>query len=393
MRLALVCPYSLSQPGGVQGQVLGLARAYAAHGHEVSVFAPLDGDTVRAPSGVHLVDSGHSVRVPANGSVAPVSLSPVAAGRAVGELRAGRPDVIHVHEPFAPGLPLGLLVARGFAPEVATFHRSGASLFYRAFGPAVRHQSHRLAVCCAVSAAASATAATAVDGPIEVLFNGVDCDRYADAEPWPGDDRPVVVFLGRHEERKGLAVLLEAFDRLRGSNLAVDPVLWVVGDGPQRHHLERRWPADADIRWLGTIPDDEKVRRLATADVLCAPSLGRESFGIVLLEAMAARAVVVASDITGYQDAAGGCAVFVPPGRPDELARALSGTLEGRLALAPTTNSDGDAFRPFADDDGVREGRTRWLDEAEDRARTFSMDRLAGRYEAIFARVLQGFAP
>jgi phosphatidylinositol alpha-mannosyltransferase len=392
MRLALVCPYSLSRPGGVQAQVLGLARAYTGHGHEVSVFAPLDDGTTRAPSEVRLVDSGRSVPVPANGSVAPVSLSPLAVRRAVRELRASQPDVVHVHEPFAPGLPMGLLVARGLPPEVATFHRSGASRFYRALGPVVRHQSHRLAVRCAVSAAARATAATAVDGPIEVLFNGVECDRYADAEPWPAD-RPVVLFLGRHEERKGLAVLLEAFDRMRGSKRGVGAVLWVAGDGPQRRALERRWPVDADIQWLGTVSDDEKIRRLATADVLCAPSLGRESFGIVLLEAMAARAVVVASNITGYRDAAGGCAVLVPPGRPDELAHALSGVLEGRSAVAPVGASDADAVRPVADADGDPAGRARWLDDAEDRARTFSMERLADRYEAIFARVLHGSAP
>jgi phosphatidyl-myo-inositol alpha-mannosyltransferase len=374
MRLALVSPYSLSRPGGVQAQVLGLARAYELHGHDVSVFAPLDDGAPLALSQVDLVATGHSIAVPANGSVAPVTLSPLAVARALHELRSRGPDVVHVHEPFAPGLPFGLLVGRGLPPEVATFHRSGPSTFYRALGPVVRRLGRRLQARCAVSAAARTTAAGAVDGPIEVLFNGVECDRYAGADPWPAT-RPVVLFLGRHEERKGLAVLLEAFDHLRRTGGqgrdGLGAELWVAGNGPQTRELRRQWPPDKDLRWLGTVPEDEKVRRLAAATLLCAPSLGQESFGIVLLEAMAAQTVVVASDIPGYRDAAGGRAVLVPPGRPAELAEALSGVLDGRLAVA-----------------GDPATRARWLGEAEQRALSFSMESLAGRYEAIFARVL-----
>jgi phosphatidyl-myo-inositol alpha-mannosyltransferase len=393
MRLALVCPYSLSRPGGVQAQVLGLARTYQARGHDVSVFAPVDDGPSPARDGIDLVATGRSVPVPANGSVAPVALSPMALGRALRHLRAWQPDVVHVHEPFAPGLPMGLLLARRRHSEVATFHRSGTSLFYRALRPLLRRQGARLAARCAVSEAAATTAATAVDGPIEVLFNGVDVDRDGVVEPWPAEG-PAVLFLGRHEERKGLGVLLEAFDRMRKSGGGAGCGLWVAGDGPQRAALERRWPASDDLRWLGTVPEDEKARRLATASVLCAPSLGQESFGIVLLEAMAARSVVVASDIPGYRDAAGGRALLVPPARPDELANALAGVLDGRLAVVPESGtgsrspSGSTGETAEAAEDGA--GRTRWLDEAEERARSFSMDRLAGRYEAIFTRVMEG---
>jgi phosphatidylinositol alpha-mannosyltransferase len=387
MRVALVCPYSLSRPGGVQTQVVGLAHAFQHRGHQVSVFAPLDDRISPIPPGIELVRTGRSVPLPANGSVAPVTVSPLAVRRGVHVLRSSRPDVVHVHEPFAPGVPLGLLVAGGLPPGVATFHRSGAGLAYRAFGPVVRRLGRRIAVCCAVSGAARTTAAAAVDSDIEVLFNGVDCDRYADADPWP-TSRPVVLFLGRHETRKGLGVLLEAFDRLRGSGPAAGvgrAELWVAGDGPETADLRRRWPPDDDIRWLGTLTEEEKVRRLAGADVLCAPSLGQESFGLVLLEAMAAGTVVVASDIPGYRDAARGRAVLVPPGRADALADALAGVLDLRLAASATAPSPGGGSS--SEEAG---SRRRWLDEARDWAAGFSMERLADRYEAIYAGVIEG---
>jgi len=240
LRVALVCPYSLSRPGGVQGQVVGLARALARRGHRVTVFAPLDA-AADAPSGVRLVTTGRSVAVPANGSVAPVSLSVAAVVRAVRDLRTGGFDLIHVHEPFTPGVPYGLLVARRLPPIVATFHRSGRSPFYQALKPLTRRLVHRLAVRCAVSQAAGATAEDALGGKYDIGFNGVEIDRFVGVEPWPTCG-PTVLFLGRHEERKGLGVLLSAFDRLRQQRPAtladVDdpdtvPTLWVAGDGPR----------------------------------------------------------------------------------------------------------------------------------------------------------------
>ncbi|MGH9075450.1 MAG: glycosyltransferase family 4 protein, partial [Acidimicrobiales bacterium] len=181
LRLALVCPYSLSRPGGVQGQVVGLARVLGARGHQATVFAPLD-DPGDAPGDVDLVVTGHAVSLPANGSVAPVSVSPPAVRRALGDLRRGRFDVVHVHEPFAPGLPYGLLVGRNVPPLVATFHRSGGSVFYSLLRPlATALARRRFAVRCAVSEAARQTARAAVGGDYVVLFNGVDVDRYANA--------------------------------------------------------------------------------------------------------------------------------------------------------------------------------------------------------------------
>lgn len=376
LRVALVCPYSLSRPGGVQGQVVGLARALDGRGHRATVFAPLDGaDT---PPGVEVVSTGPSVSLPANGSVAPVTRSLPAVLDSLRTLRSGGFDVVHVHEPFAPGLPYGLLVRRQLPPLVGTFHRSGMSSLYTVFGPLLRRLARHLALRCAVSDAARATASEALGGTYEVCFNGVALDPYVAVEPWPSE-RPAVLFLGRHEERKGLGVLLEAFGRLRAGRIADGrpdadlPVLWIAGDGPQTGSLRRRHPPSDDVQWLGVLSEEEKLRRLVGARVLCAPSLGGESFGMVVLEAMAARTVVVASDIAGYRDAAGGHALMVPPG--DE--RALAETLAGLPALGPAS-ANGPADDPS------------WLDAAAAWAAHWSMDRLAEWYEHRYRSVMAG---
>ena len=382
--MALVCPYSLSRPGGVQGQVLGLARGLTARGHVVTVFAPVDGQ-VAAPVGVEIVAAGHSTSLRANGSVAPVSISPVAVRRALGELRARRPDVVHVHEPFAPGLSYGLLTARDIPPLVGTFHRSGGSALYTVLGPAARRLAARLAVRCAVSDAAAATARAALGGTYELLFNGIDLGQFDGVVPYP-TTAPTVLFLGRHEERKGLGVLLDAWDQLLdGGPVGEDPdrppVLWVAGDGPETSVLRRRHPESDSVHWLGVLDEDDKVRRLVGADVLAAPSLGGESFGLVLLEGMGAGTVVVASDIDGYRDAAGGRAVMVPPGDSRALATGIRGVLDGDLAPAPGTGPDGP------------NDRREWLRAGTERAAQWSMASLAGKYEDLYRSVLVRIGP
>jgi phosphatidylinositol alpha-mannosyltransferase len=389
LRIALVCPYSLSRPGGVQGQVVGLARVLEQGGHRVSVFAPID-SPADAPPDIDLIVSGRSVPIPSNGSRAPVSISPRAVAHAVKAVRSGRFDVVHVHEPFSPGLPYGVLLASGMPPLVGTFHRSGGSIFYTLLKPLAQPLARRYAVRCAVSEAARETASRAVGGEYTVLFNGVEVDRYRNAEPWPADG-PTILFLGRHEDRKGLQVLLEAFTRLERPDRAAgpagpevrtpdngQPTLWIAGSGPKTEELQRLYPESDRIRWLGVLAEEEKVRRLASADVLCAPSLGGESFGMVLLEAMAAHTPVVASDIDGYRQAAGDDAVLVPPGDPLALAAALLS------ALAPALS---------APDSDPGDPRSERLDSASDRAERWSMARLAEAYEQVYRQAVVGGSP
>lgn len=348
MRVGLVCPYSLSVPGGVQGQVSGLARAFERLGHETRVFAP----------------PGEPIRLPANGSVAPVSLSPKAAAEVVTAVRAERLEVVHLHEPMAPVLGYGCL-ARHPAPLVGTYHRSGSSGWYRALRPVARWANERLDARCAVSEAAAETARTAVGGSFEVLFNGVELDRFAGARPVTAE-RPTVLFLGRHEPRKGLETLLDAFGEVPG-----DAVLWVAGAGPETDRLRARYPESERVRWLGVLAEDEVAPRLAGADVLCAPSLHGESFGMVLLEAMAAGTIVVASDIPGYRAAAAGHAELVPPGDAVALGRAVG------AVLAEVATGSGRAAP------GAR-------DAARAHARRWSMEELARQYLAVYERVITG---
>ncbi|HUZ44055.1 MAG TPA: glycosyltransferase family 4 protein [Acidimicrobiales bacterium] len=354
MRVAQVCPYSLSIPGGVQGQVLGLARAQRRHGHDVTVLAPSDGPPPEP--GVRTL--GRSVPLAANGSVAPIAPDVACARRTISALRDGDYDVLHLHEPMVPGPTLTALLYSDL-PVIGTFHRSGASAAYAGLGPLLVRWARRIDVRVAVSADARHTAQSALGGDYEMLFNGVDVEAFTGPAPTPTTG-PTVFFIGRHEERKGLAVLLEAV-----AVMTDPPELWVAGDGPQTDQLKARYQAVTGIRWLGRISDPERASRMKGADVCCFPSLRGESFGLVLLEAMAAGTTVVAGDIDGYRSVVtdGSDGLLVPPADPAALAAALT--------------------RALSDP----ELRTRLSRAGSERAGAFSMDRLAEAYAELYARV------
>jgi phosphatidylinositol alpha-mannosyltransferase len=334
VRLAVVSPYSLSVPGGVQGQVRGLAAAMAGLGLEVDVLTPAGPGPAPEPiAGVGLVPLGRATKVSVNGSQAPVSPFPATVARTLRKLRSGSYDVVHLHEPFVPGPTLAAL-AFGPRPIVATFHRAGSDAAYRALGLGLGRLRSRIDAAVAVSPAARATAVSVLriaGEAFEVLWNGVDLERFASAAPSKAD-RPAIVFTGRHEPRKGLGVLLDAF-----SSITVDAELWVCGAGPETEGLRSRFAVDDRVVWLGRVDDDELARRLAGAEVFCSPALSGESFGLVVAEAMAAGTAVVASDIDGYRQVVGSAGVLVPAGDSRALASALESLLaapERRAALA-----------------------------------------------------------
>ena len=200
----MVCPYSLTIPGGVQMQVLALARDLRALGFVVQVLAPCDG----APPEAGVTPLGKSIPWATNGSVAPIAPDPSAAVRTIRALRSEEFDVVHIHEPFVPGPSLTALLFCD-QPTVGTFHRAGASRAYQFLGPLTRRVGKRLTRRVAVSQDALDTARDGIGGEFTVLFNGIDVDRFASAAPMPTDG-PTVLFFGRHEPRKGLGVLLEA---------------------------------------------------------------------------------------------------------------------------------------------------------------------------------------
>ncbi len=330
MRIGLVCPYDLGHPGGVQVQVLGLAEGLLARGHTVSVLGP---GHPPDPAPAYVVSAGPSRAVRGNGSVAHLAVGPSVPRRVDRWLERERPDVVHVHEPATPGLAV-TVVRRARAaglPVIATFHASRpVGRAARAGGPLVRRVLGPLVVTSAVSRQAWRVAHEQYHLDPVIVPNAIDVASYrrpAVAAPEPvttgtagapgGRRRPTVLFLGRRDEpRKGLPVLVQALPELR----ALVPGLRVVLAGPGRVTVD-------GVEDVGEVDEAGKRALLHTSDVLVAPHTGRESFGIVLAEAMAAGTPVVASDLLAFRDVLGDAGVLVPPRNPSALARALASVL------------------------------------------------------------------
>jgi phosphatidylinositol alpha-mannosyltransferase len=262
-----------------------------------------------------------------NGSIAPMAPQPAAAARAVRAVRRGGFDVLHLHEPLAPSITIPVLLARP-APVVGTFHAAGHRTPYRWAAPLLRGLASRIEVRVAVSEPAAQLARQHLGGSYELLFNGIDVSRYR--APAAGRAGLTILFLGRHEPRKGLDVLLDALPLLPRC-----VSVRVAGSGPVTARLRERHRGDERIRWLGRLTEAGKIRELHAASVLCAPSRHGESFGMVLLEAMAAGTPIVASDVPGYRslNSQADAAHLVPPGDPGALAAGLLRVLtDHRLA-------------------------------------------------------------
>jgi phosphatidylinositol alpha-mannosyltransferase len=344
LRIGLVCPYSLSIPGGVQAQVLGLARELRRQGHEARVLGPCDGP----PPASFVTPLGDSLPTAANGSIAPLAPDAAAALRTIRALNDEQFDVLNIHEPLVPGPSVTTLTVHP-APIVATFHAAGHSTSYRMFRPVLQRMLDRVERRVVVSKDALALVQRHLGGEYDVLFNGVETSLIRAVAPFPRE-RPTIFFIGRHEERKGLGVLLAALP-----SLGTDVECWVAGDGPDTDRLKAAYDHDPRITWLGRISEDDKLARLRGASVFCAPSLHGESFGVVLVEAMAAGTPVVASALPGYRNVAtdGVDAVLVPPGDPETLAAALSrvindNALASRLVMAGTERADDFAMSKLA---------------------------------------------
>ena len=318
MKIAIVCPYAWDRDGGVQSHVRSLACTLRDRNHDVTVLAPYRSRPPEEAPGARRVAKAFGV--PANGSIAPVAFGPVAAAATRKALSAIEPEVIHLHEPLIPSLSL-LALWNAPAPAIGTFHAAAEeSLGYRVASPVLQRAARKLAIRTAVSDAARALISRYVPGEYVLTPNGVDTRRFASAEPLLGDGPKKVLFLSRIERRKGLEVLIQAMTRLRD----LDVELIVGGSGPEERaarSLAERLQVPA--RFLGRVSDEDVPRLYRSADVYCAPGLGGESFGIVLVEAMAACAPVVCSDLPGFRAVAGGAAELVPPGEAGPLADAL----------------------------------------------------------------------
>jgi phosphatidylinositol alpha-mannosyltransferase len=334
MRIGLVCPYSLDVPGGVQNHVQDLASALLERGHRVGLLAPGE-PAIRRPAHVHVVGRGVPTRF--NGAVGRVAFGPRVSAQTHRWLRDGEFDVVHIHEPEAPSVSLlALWAAR--TTVVATFHtaNSGSHLLAAA-GVMLGSSLDKISARIAVSEPARATAVRHLGGEPVVISNGIFCAAFEAARPrdeWvaPG---PTIVFLGRTDEpRKGLGVLAAAFPRV----LAEHPTarLLVAGSGTGAAVRTLPQPIRERVELLGQLSDAERARLLASAAVFVAPQLGGESFGVVLAEAMAAGAPVVASGLPAFRSVLedGRLGELFDVGEPAAAARAICRVLDDSARAA-----------------------------------------------------------
>ncbi|MBA2757304.1 MAG: glycosyltransferase family 4 protein [Chloroflexi bacterium] len=325
MKIGLVCPYIYPDNGGVAQHVRFLYENLRLRGHDVRILTASHGPQ-RSSEG-DIIRLGVGFSVPINASVGTLTFSPRYLGQIRRMLDHERFDLLHFHEPFVPFLSLFLL-RESNSVNIATFHAyAGFSPSYEFGSRTLGGYAGRLHGRIAVSAAARHFIDRFFPGDYKVIPNGVDIARYAGAVPlarWQ-DGTPNVLFVGRHEPRKGLLDLLKAHRILRKTGSGSR--LLVVGSGPQEREA-RRYVATRGLQgveFLGRVSDAEKAQLFKTADVYASPATGGESFGIVLLESMAAGTPVVCSDIHGYKgvvrrDREG---LLVPPREPRELARAI----------------------------------------------------------------------
>ena len=348
MRIGIACPYSWDVPGGVQQHIRDLAEALIDFGHEVSVITPADEDK---PLPDYVVATGKAVPVPYNGSVARVSFGPLSVNRVRRWLRDGDFDVLHVHEPTVPSLPLlACWVASG--PIVATVHTAmPRSRILLATQPVLRTALEKIDGRIAVSEAARSTFVEHLGGDAVLIPNGVATHRYRHARPidgWPGNGG-AIGFLGRMEEpRKGLAVLLRAFELLAPERPGLRLLIAARGDADEQRH---KLPADLRERavFLGEVSEEDKVRVLHSVDIFCSPNTGGESFGIVTAEAMAAGLPIVASDIPAFRQVLrdGRAGELFAVGDPADLARAAAQLLDDPARRASLSAAALDAVADY----------------------------------------------
>jgi len=330
VRVGLVCPYSWDTPGGVKEHVRDLAEQLQRLGHDVSVLAPGDPDEPAEP---YVVLAGRAVPVPFNGSVSRMLFGPVSASRTRRWVREGEFDLLHVHEPVIPSVGM-LAVWAASGPIVGTFHASylTRSRVYGASYGILQPTLERITARIAVSEAARSTLVEHVGGDAVLIPNGVSVQRFAGTRLLPGfpRERPTLAFLGRVDEpRKGLRVLMAALPGIVERH--PDVRLLVAGPGDPEEALAALPAGLHDhVELLGLVTDDDKAALLRSVDVYVAPNVSGESFGIVLLEAMASGAPVLASDLPAFRAVLedGRSGQLFPTGDPAALAAAAAALLD-----------------------------------------------------------------
>ncbi len=354
IKIGLISPYDHAFHGGVTNHINRLASQFREMGHTVRIVAPCS-----SPESIEdedFIPMGRPVPIPSGGSIARVSLSIWLRPRIKEMLLKEKFDVIHLHEPFAGFVTLNVLslVDMRGSVNVGTFHTNGGHKIYKVGGvklamPYYRKLHGRIAV----SPPAHKFISRYFSGSFEIIPNGIDVDEFANAEPFPHllqDGKINLLFLGRLEKRKGLKYLLSAYSRLKWDwpNLR----LLVVGPGKPDadSYLIMGERNLQDVVFVGPVSDEDRARYFKSADIYCSPATGKESFGLVLGEAMAAGKPVIASSIEGYSSviAHGKEGLLVPPKDDEQLASAIELLLKDhdlRMRLAANGRRKVDEFR------------------------------------------------
>ncbi len=350
MKIGIVTPAFYPYPGGVTEHVYHTYVELRRLGHEVRIITTSFGPG-GSPCEEHVIRIGRAFSVPANGSICPVAVDLRMSNQLRRIFRDEGFDVLHLHEPLMPALCLAAL-SQADMPAVGTFHASNErSLGYKLFRPLLERYAQKLSRRIAVSNAARRTAAAHFDGDYEIIPNGVDIERFSSAEPIKelGEGAFNILFVGRMEPRKGAKHLLRAMPRI--CDEVPNCRLVAVGGGPLATHYENYVPESCQgrVEFPGFVSNEMLARYYATADVFCSPATGGESFGIVLLEAMASRSAIVASNITGYNDVVdnGRTGLLVAPSSPDAIADAiirLARDRELRMRIVDTARREVERF-------------------------------------------------
>ncbi len=369
MKIGMICPYSFDVPGGVQAHVVELAEVFIRRGHEVRVLAPAAPET-ELPG--YVDSAGPALGIPYNGSVSRVNFSPKGLRRLRKWIADNEFDVLHLHEPNSPSLSmLALMVATG--PIVTTFHTATTkSLWLSAFDGMLRQFRERIAGKIAVSELARRWQMESLGNDAVEIPNGINVAQFARAEPLDGFPREgrTILFLGRYDEpRKGIDILMRALPQI--VEHYPDLTVLVVGGGNEKALIRRAGELSGHLRFLGMVDDATKARALRSTDVYVAPNLGGESFGIVLVEAMAAGAAVVASDLVAF-------------------SRVLDAGTAGRLVETGSPSALADAVIELLDDD---EARALLVERGRRRADKYDWSRVADQIQKVYETVTLGAGP
>lgn len=370
MKIGIVTPYAYPMPGGVNDHVGSLYRVLRARGHDVRIITSSHG--LQKASEGDIIRVGKGFSVPFNGSMGTITLSPTYLQQMRQILERERFDVLHYHEPFVPFLSLVTLTL-STSVNIGTFHAfGGLSISYEFGKRMLGHYAHKLHGRIAVSPAARHFISRYFPGEYKIVPNGVEPGRYQRAVPIARyrDGVPNILFVGRMEPRKGLIHLLRAFRKIQRDGVRAR--LLIVGTGPgdreaRRYVLTRQLDG---VEFLGRVPEGQKAQLFKTADIYVSPATGRESFGIVLLEAMSAGAPIICSDIHGYRGVVRRerDGILVEPGNSDALATAI---------------------RRLIDDPDLRARLSR---AGEERAQLFTWDHVGQAVEEYYGFVIRRLA-